>query len=173
MLTLTLFRHAKSSWDDEAIDDFERPLAPRGMEAAPRMGQELTTRGPAIECILCSPAKRARQTLDLALPVLPTPKPAVHFEDALYHGLPETLLKTLKAGSGEAQHVVLIGHNPGLELLATHLIGEGPADAIAALTAKYPTAGLVQIQFDVRSWDDLEIGSGKLIYFLTPRSLDP
>ena len=64
MLTLSLFRHAKSSWDDDTLDDFERPLARRGEDAAPRMGAFMARKGLAPELILCSPSVRTRQTLD-------------------------------------------------------------------------------------------------------------
>lgn len=170
MLTLTLLRHAKSSWDTPDLDDIDRPLAPRGLKAAVKMGRALDQRGPNIELILCSPAKRTRQTCDLVLPEIAA-TPAVHFDDALYHGLPEMLLSRVQTQGEQARHVLLIGHNPGLEILAVRLTQSGPPEAIAAMTQKFPTAAAAQLAFDVPTWRDLGAATGNLTYFITPRAL--
>ena len=95
MLTLSLLRHAKSSWEDGSLKDFERPLAKRGESAAPRMGAFMAERGLAPQLILCSPAVRARQTLDLVLPHL-AGDPSVLYEDRLYLAAPSALLARLR-----------------------------------------------------------------------------
>ena len=171
MLTLTLLRHAKSSWDDDRLDDFDRPLAPRGLKAAPRIGQALAKLGPPVDLILCSTAKRTRQTLDLVLREFADVKPKVQYDDALYHGLPESLLECIVRQAGRARHVLLIGHNPGLEILALRLTGKGSGRDIAAMTAKFPTAAVAQFTFACSTWAEIEPGSGTLRHFLTPRTL--
>ncbi len=171
MLTLTLLRHAKSDWDDESLDDFDRPLAPRGKKAAPVIGQALKQLGSAVELVLCSPALRARQTLDLVLKELNPGTPDVVYVDGLYHGLPDHLLEQVIKHADTAGHVLLVGHNPGLEILAAHLARGGSRDDIAALNTKFPTAALAQFTFSCTAWTDIPDVSGQLIHFLTPRSL--
>src|SRR5262245_8755490 len=95
MLTLMLLRHAKSSWDDGSLRDFDRPLAPRGESAAPRMGAYMAEQGLAPQLILCSPAVRTRQTVDLVLPHLEG-DPTVVYEDRFYLAAPSVLLARLR-----------------------------------------------------------------------------
>jgi phosphohistidine phosphatase len=122
--TLYLLRHAKSDWDDPALADIDRPLAPRGRKAARAMARYLKNSGIRPELILCSPARRARQTLELlteAWPVFPN----VSFAPWLYAASASKLLAKLRELPHEAASVMLIGHNPGLEDLATTLAGTG------------------------------------------------
>src|SRR5262245_10659154 len=124
MLTLSLLRHAKSSWEDASLDDFERPLAKRGESAAPRMAAFMAQHGLAPELILCSPAVRTRQTLDLVLPHL-ADTPTVVFEDSFYLAAPSVLLARLRKIEGKVRHVMIIGHDPGMQGLALELSGKG------------------------------------------------
>ena len=176
MLTLTLLRHAKSSWDEPGLDDYDRPLAKRGKKAAPDMGAALAKMGLSPDLILCSGAVRARATLDLVLPSLGTPLPQIVYDDTLYLAAPETLLARLRRiGPGETgevpRHVMLVGHNPGLEELAVLLIGSGAFDDTARLTEKFPTAAVAVLGFAGESWAAIEPGTGRLQHFLTPRQL--
>src|SRR5215510_2210381 len=127
MLTLCLLRHAKSSWDDASIEDFDRPLAPRGEEAAPRMGAYMAAQGIEPELILCSPATRARQTLSLVLPKL-AGQPSIEFEDGLYLASASALLARIRQVRGKTQSLMLVGHDPGLHSLAVELSGRGDAE---------------------------------------------
>jgi phosphohistidine phosphatase len=176
MLTVTLLRHAKSSWDAPALDDYERPLSKRGMKAAPEMGAALAAMGLRPDLILCSSAVRARATQDLVLPHLGAPVPEVAFDDALYLAAPETLLARLRrVGPGETgevpRHVMLVGHNPGLEELAVLLAGSGGIDDTARLTEKFPTGAAAVLSFAGETWAEIEPGGGRLEHFLTPRQL--
>ncbi len=171
MLTLTLFRHAKSSWDDGDLDDFDRPLAKRGKMTAPKMGAALAKLNPKIDLVLCSTAKRARDTLSLVLPELTPVTPKVHYVDALYHGLPEVLFEQIIEHGGSASHIVLVGHNPGLEMLAARLIGSGTARDIEAMTRKFPTAAMAHLTFDASRWSDVMLAGGHIELVLTPRLL--
>ena len=171
MLTLSLLRHAKSSWDDPSIQDFERPLAPRGEAAAPRMGAYMAEHQLAPELILCSPAARARQTLDLILPHL-TGGPVVEYEEPLYLAAPSRLLARIRKIESKAhQHVMIIGHDPGMHGLAVELAGSGGREDLDALASKFPTAGLAVISFKARRWAQVKPGSGHLEHFMTPRRL--
>ncbi len=176
MLTLTLLRHAKSSWDAPELDDYDRPLAKRGKKAAPEIGAALAAMGLRPDVILCSSAVRARATLDLVLPKLGAPVPRVIYDDGIYLAPPETLLsRLLRLAPDETgkvpRHVMLVGHNPGLEELAVLLIGSGALDDTARLTEKFPTAGVAVIGFNAQSWAEIAPGAGRLEHFLTPKQL--
>ncbi len=171
MLTLSLFRHAKSSWDDPDADDFDRGLAPRGIDAAPRMGRAIRRLNLAPNLILCSNAIRARATLALALPEMRLDSTEVRYEDALYMAPPEIILDQLASVPRTNEHVMIVGHNPGLHAFALELMGQGDPADMARLASKYPTAALAVLTFDVSRWPDVQTGSGRLEHFLSPRML--
>lgn len=173
MLTLSLLRHAKSSWT-EPLDDYDRPLAKRGQKAAPEVGAGLSAMGLRPDLVLCSGAVRARQTLELVLERLGAPTPEVVYDDALYMASPDSLLVRLNAVASERgtpRHVMLVGHNPGLEELALMLTGSGAADDRARMAEKFPTAAVAVIAFNTESWSGIEPGTGRLEHFLTPKRL--
>lgn len=171
MLTLTLLRHAKSDWSTPGQPDFERPLAPRGEKAAPRMGAYMARKKIVPELILCSTAVRARQTLDLVLPRLPGPPP-VAYDDKLYLASASMMLARLRLGAGSARHVMMVGHDPGMHDLAVSLAGRGDAGDLTALAAKFPTAGLAVLTFEAKAWEDVAPAAGTLRYFMSPKRLD-
>jgi phosphohistidine phosphatase len=170
MLTLSLFRHAKSSWDNPDLEDFERPLNERGEAAAPRMGKFMASQGMVPDLILCSPAARARQTLELALPHFRS-EPTVNYEDELYLAPSATLLKRIRKLEAKVKHAMIVGHDPGLHSLASELTGSGDPELLQAMTHKFPTAGLAVIQFDVSAWSKVRPGTGRLELFMTPKRL--
>jgi len=170
MLTLTLLRHAKSSWDDPGASDFERPLNARGLEAAPRAGRALRDLGVAPNLVLCSPSRRTRQTLELALPEMKLPAAAkIEFADDLYLAAPAAMLAHLHRPQPEPSSVLLVGHNPGLHNLALALAGSGPDDLEARLAEKFPTAAMAVLTFDMPSWHEVVPRMGRLVAFWTPR----
>jgi phosphohistidine phosphatase len=132
MLTLSLLRHAKSSWDDPALGDFDRPLNKRGETAAPRVGAYMSKHGIAPDLVLCSPAARARQTLDLVLPHL-SGGPTVVYEEGFYLAAPSVMLARVQHIEAKVRHVLLVGHNPGLQALALELAGTGKAQSLQAM----------------------------------------
>jgi phosphohistidine phosphatase len=170
MLTLCLLRHAKSSWEDPSVQDFDRPLASRGEQAAPRMGAYMAEHGIAPTLILCSTAVRARQTLALVLPKLPE-EPTVEFEDGLYLASPSTLLARLRKVRAPAASVMLVGHDPGMHALAVELCGRGEAAHLHRLASKFPTAALAIISFKASQWSQIKPKAGCLEEFMTPRLL--
>lgn len=171
MKTLLLLRHAKSSWDDPALADFDRPLATRGRKAAPRMGRDLERRGWRPDAALVSTAKRTRQTWDLVAAELAAP-PRPEFRGALYEASAEQLLAELRQAPAAAATVLLIGHNPGMEDLARQLAGDGSdAQALGRLHEKFPTAALARLLFG-GDWADLGAGTARLSHCLRPKDLD-
>jgi phosphohistidine phosphatase len=170
MLTLSLFRHAKSSWDDPGVKDFDRTLAPRGEEAAPRMGAFMAEHDIQPQLILCSPAVRTRQTLDLVLPHL-SGDPTVVYEDGFYLAPASQLLARVRKVEAKVSHIMIVGHDPGMHGLAVELAGSGAPRLMQALAAKFPTAGLAVLDFDVAEWSQIGTGHGQLRLFMTPKRL--
>lgn len=170
MLTLSLLRHAKSSWDDAAQKDFDRPLAERGEESAPRMGAYMAKEGLKPDVILCSPAVRARQTLELLLPQLGA-QPTVEYEDSFYLAAPSVLLARIRRIAAKVQHILIIGHDPGMQGLAVDLAAKGDPQLLQAVASKFPTAGLAVITFKTNDWSKVGPGKGHLAQFMTPKRL--
>jgi phosphohistidine phosphatase len=170
MLTLSLLRHAKSSWDDPSLDDFDRPLAKRGEAAAARMGAYIAKHGIAPELVLCSTAQRARQTLKLLLPQLAA-RPEVAYEDGLYLAPASQMLARVRTLDDKVQHAMIIGHDPGMHALAVELSGSGNARDLQALARKFPTAALAVVRFKTREWAKIGPSRGSLDTFVTPKML--
>jgi phosphohistidine phosphatase len=166
---LLVLRHAKSSRDEHTLADRERPLAGRGRRALPRLERELAHRAEPIDLVLCSAAVRTRQTLEGIRGALPDTA-AVAVEDGLYAASVTQLLDRLRAVPASVVGVLLIGHNPGLELLVTKLAGSGDHDALAQLATKYPTGALATLQVPTR-WSALVAGSCHLEDLVVPRAL--
>jgi phosphohistidine phosphatase len=173
MKTLTLLRHAKSGWDDPVARDFDRSLNARGKRAAAAIGQYLSDHRLAYDHILASPAVRVAETLThlashYAAPVAP------EWERRIYLASAATLLDLVTALPEQAERVLLVGHNPGLEDLVLTLV---PPDSGSGLRAeveiKFPTASLAELQVDCASWADLGSTPAQLTRFVRPRDLDP
>ena len=167
---LFVLRHFKSSWDDPDVDDFDRPLAPRGQRDAAGMAGRLAAAGPVPELILCSPARRTRETLAAVLVGLGG-APMVQFVDALYGasaGELVALLRALPAGTGS---VLLVGHNPGLQELVLRLAGDGDGAARRQAEFKFPTGALATLDLGATAWADLAAGAARLDALVVPRSL--
>ncbi len=170
MLTLSLLRHAKSSWKNPTLPDRERPLSARGVGDAPVMGRAMSERGIDPELILCSSARRTMDTLQLVLPELKV-EPRVIYEDSLYHASPDEMLDMLRGLQPGASRVMIVGHNPEIHALALDLVGGGPRTTRDRLAEKYPTAALAVINFKAGLWSSVDVNSGSLALFLTPKGL--
>jgi phosphohistidine phosphatase len=167
--TLFLLRHAKSGWDDPALADFDRPLAPRGRQAAPLVGREMKKRGWLPDLALVSSARRTVETWKLAAAEF-SEEPAVQFSRALYHAGPQELIAALRAVPESCRSVILVGHNPGLEELAVMLAGAGSdPNALGAVKEKFPTGALARFEFD-EPWTELRTTT--LTHFLRPKDLE-
>ncbi|MGH6945441.1 MAG: SixA phosphatase family protein [Geminicoccaceae bacterium] len=175
MRTLLLLRHAKSSWQAPELADVDRPLAPRGRQAAPLIAQLIVKRRWLPDLVLCSPALRVRETWQLMAPVLGEGIVCKTLR-TIYPGAPSRLLATLHRADDEARTLMLIGHNPGLATFAASLCGRassggGSKKALEKMTAKFPTAGLAVIGFDAEHWSEVTTGAGRLEAFVRPKDL--
>jgi phosphohistidine phosphatase len=174
MLEILLMRHAKSSWSDKKRDDFDRPLSKRGKEAAPEIGRALAKRGLVPDRVLCSPARRARDTLKLVLDAMAI-RPPVSYEDQLYVFGDGTSYLNAITRQKDATRLMLIGHNPSTQNLALKLAITGDVSAINRLRSKFPTAAVAVITLPIDNWSELQTASGEngeLQLFLTPKALD-
>lgn len=172
MRKLSIFRHAKSDRGDPRMKDIDRPLNARGKTDAPLMGAFFVDNDVIPDLVLCSSSVRTRQTAELAMAKLPEDRrPKLRIEEVLYLASARTLLARIQKLAASVGHVMIIGHNPGLQMLAIELAGEGDPKAIAAIEAKLPTAALVQITFDVADWSAVNSGTGHLDRLVTPKML--
>jgi phosphohistidine phosphatase len=175
--TLVLFRHAKSAWPD--VPDHERPLANRGIRAAPVMGRWLRDAGLVPDLVLCSTARRARETWQFAQTGLAA-TPPVSFEHRIYGEDATGLLALIREVPPATGTVLLIGHNPSIEDLALMLAslpgaaepGSGAASPgdLERMRAKFPTAAIAVLQ-PAGTWHALAKGRARLTAFVTPRDL--
>jgi phosphohistidine phosphatase len=174
MLTLFLMRHAKSSWAAAGTDDFDRPLAPRGVDAAPRTAQAMAENGFTPDRILCSSARRTRQTLGLVLTRIGADEMTVTFTRQLYGADVSTLHQMIAAQDARSvRRLMLVGHNPAMQDLALQLTGDGAATEREALEAKFPSGALAVLTFEDRDgWASIAPGTGHLTHFIQPRFLD-
>jgi len=168
MLRLLLLRHAKAAWPPGVLD-LDRPLAARGREAAVAMGNYIKRECFAPDLVLVSPARRTQETWELVQPLIGD-VPSRH-DRRIYEAPVARLLTVLQELEPEARTVLMIGHNPGFEDLASFLIGEGDMDGILRLGRKYPTAGLAVIDFPHEDWARAARKSGRLERFATPQSI--
>ena len=171
MRQLLLLRHAKSSWDDPSLADFARPLAPRGEKAAPLMGKEMARRGWLPDFALVSAAARTRQTWELVAAQMPSACP-VRFTEAIYEAAPQAILAEISQAPADAHCLLVVGHNPGLEMLSRLIAGaESARAALDRLDAKFPTAALARFEVET-AWSGLSGNAALLTDFLRPRDLE-
>lgn len=174
MKSLTILRHAKSGWDVPVDRDFDRPINARGRRGAALMGEFWRRQDWPLDWIIASPAVRVTETLDLFLPAAGLGTLEPHWERRVYLASAATLLDVVREAGALGDHLMLVGHNPGLEDLAMMLV-PFDADNVArvALEEKLPTAAMVRIEFAIDDWHHLREGSGSLSAFVRPRDLDP
>lgn len=159
---LILTRHAKSSWAEPGLADIDRPLNTRGKHAASELGHWLATRGYLPDEVLCSPARRTRETWQGAAPAL-TDAPEPQMIARLYHASPETMLAALRTARGTC--VMMLGHNPGIAAFAASLPTRPPLDPDFL---RYPTAATLVVDFEIADWTTLAPGLGSTRDFFRP-----
>ncbi len=161
MKRLYLIRHAKSSWKDSSLADFERPLNKRGKRNAPFMGKRLQFYQILPALILSSPAKRARKTARMIAQEIGFPKKQIVYDDDIYDASTSTLFHMIRNLDDAAMDAMLFGHNPGITTLAECLTD--------TLIENVPTCGIFCIDFAVDSWSNIVEGSGTVVFFDYPR----
>jgi phosphohistidine phosphatase len=165
---LFLLRHAKSSWKQPELADHDRPLAKRGRRAADAIARHMREQDIAPELVLCSTARRARETLERIQPALATAP--VRHEPELYGASAAELLERVRGVPDGVASVLLIGHNPAIAQLALDLAGPSPQRD--DLGAKFPTGALATLVVPAASWRGLGRDGAELVAFVRPRDLD-
>ncbi len=162
MKTLYIMRHAKSSWDDESLSDFDRPLNKRGQHAAPLMGKFLNTKSVMPNLIMSSPANRAKMTAQIVADTIGYNSKNIKYEDKIYEANVFDLQGMVLGINKEIDTVMIIGHNPSLTSLINWL-GDFYLDNL-------PTAGIFGLRFNSK-WSQIQPKSAKVIFFETPKRI--
>ena len=162
MKTIILVRHAKSSWKDPSLDDFDRPLNKRGKRNAPFMGQKLREGNILPDLILSSPAKRARKTATIIAKAVGYPKKKIVLNPDMYHCSGWYLLEMMRNQDDKNDTIMIFGHNPGFNDFADILLERNPVYNI-------PTTGIYCIRFNVDKWKDIQEGNGESVFFDYPK----
>ncbi len=161
MKTLFLMRHAKSSWADPALTDFDRPLNKRGKAAAPLMGKFMRKKEVRPDLVVSSPARRAMETVRLLVEAAEI-EGDVRYDERLYGANAGELVEVVRGIDEAANQPLLVGHNPGLQDLLEVLTGE---------VERMPTAALARIALDVEMWSELRESTGELEWIVRPKEL--
>ena len=161
MKTLFLLRHAKSSWKDESLPDFERPLNRRGKEATEMIGRYLRHEQIVPELIVSSPAVRARETIERVAKAAKW-SVEVRYDQRIYEASGLRLLEVVSQLENDRKSALLVGHNPGLEELLMLLTGEGEGLA---------TGTLVRLELKSSKWANAADKRARLAWLMKPREL--
>jgi len=161
MKTLTLIRHAKSSWKDAGLADRDRPLNGRGENDAPVMGARLRDSGIRPSLLISSPANRAWTTARIVAAEIGYPREFLQREERLYLASPADMIEVLKEQDAGFNSIVLFGHNPGLTEFANRLVPN--------LTSNVPTCGIVSVDIDTDDWDLSYLPACHLNFFDYPK----
>ncbi|MBL7179464.1 MAG: histidine phosphatase family protein [Desulfobacterales bacterium] len=162
MKTIIMVRHAKSSWKDPNLDDFDRPLNKRGEKNAAFMGNKLKEKQIMPDLILSSPAKRAKETAFKIAKEIGYPKKKIVFDENMYHSDERYLLELVQNQDNTHETLMLFGHNPDFNNFATMLLKQSPLSNI-------PTSGVCCIRFDVASWKKVREAEGEVVFFDYPK----
>ena len=166
---LHLLRHAKSSWDDASLRDDQRPLTGRGRRAAGLLRQHFDAVGLRVDLVLCSPARRTRETWARVRAGLHS-DPEVKFVPEVYAATAGELLGLIRGVDRSVTSVMIVGHNPGIEELTAGLAGGGETLPTARLRDGFPTGGFATLTVG-STWADLDWGGARLSDFIRPRDL--
>lgn len=173
MKSLTILRHAKSGWDATVERDFDRPINLRGRRGAEIIGQWLKRQSLPIDAVVASPAVRVTETLDIFLPTAGLESTPSSFDRRIYLASAATLMDVIRETGSDIDHLLIAGHNPGLEDLILMLVPESPADDLRAkVDEKLPTAALARLELPIENWQDLDSGMARFADFIRPRDLD-
>ncbi|WP_417670863.1 SixA phosphatase family protein [Roseibium sp.] len=167
---LLLLRHAKSDWGTPELKDFDRPLNSRGRTAARVMAKYIAESGFKPDLVLCSTAQRTRETLSRLLTVI-RHQTDIRLLHTLYDQSEDAYLPAIRSLGGQAQTLMVIGHNPATEETAHLLYGSGAPELKADMELKYPSGALTIYECPAESWADLAPGTCHLKAFVKPRAL--
>ena len=162
MKNLFLLRHAKSSWDNAALADFDRPLSKRGISNAILLSEHIQKQNITFDLILSSPSERTQSTLDLVLNSLDH-FPTTTLKESIYHASPSSLTQLIKEQDDAINNLLIIGHNPGLHILIEQLTNQS--------IVKFPTCAFAKIT-NFNHWKDIDAGILNLESLITPKELN-
>ena len=162
MKTVLLVRHAKSSWDDISLSDFERPLNDRGKKNAPEMAERLLNKKIAIDAFLSSPAKRAKKTAEIFAKTYKREKEDVLLVPELYEAHPDDFVKAIENAPGNASCIAVFSHNPGITDFANSLT-EVKIDNM-------PTCSVFAVKVNVNDWQDFGKAAKEFHFFDFPKN---
>lgn len=169
MKTILILRHAKSDWNNTQLSDMDRPLSPRGLKSAPKMGKVLADPKLQPDIILTSPAKRALQTAELVIQASGYDG-RTQPQESFYYGGSSDMLAALRNLPDTINRPLIIGHNPTLaEVVGIICHNQSPVDFTAKI--RLPTTGLVCVDVHISEWSRLNPGDGVLRWFLIPKLL--
>ena len=169
MSRVFLLRHSKASWPEPGMRDFDRPLAPRGIADAQKIGAVMRAAGYRPDSVICSAARRTRETWQHIAPQLDVPEQNIRFSNDLYEAGGAEYLEAARS-AGDAGSVLLIGHNPMIEDMASALSAGGSDGALRRLAKGFPTSGLAVINFE-GPLKDVSLAAGHLEAILRPSNL--
>ena len=164
MKIILLLRHAKSSWENADLDDFDRPLAGRGLEDAPRMGKYLRKIGYKPDYIVSWPAVRAKQTTRLCVEAMKKDEGIINWDQDLYFNSALDYVRAIQQAPEKAETMMVVGHNPMMEATATALSGGKDKTAF-----RMPTAGLVCLESYAVRWQDINPGTCQVKWMMIPK----
>lgn len=171
MKRVALLRHAKSSWGDAGLADFDRPLNDRGWKTARRVGRELRQRHMHFDLCIASTAARVRETLDGLWEGYGQPDLEIRFEPRIYEASLSTLLDVVRSLPESLSTALMVGHNPGLHQLVLELSGEDPSGFRDRAESRFPTAALAVIELHADHWPNAKPGSGEIVELMFPKDL--
>ncbi|OFZ06856.1 MAG: hypothetical protein A3D92_04650 [Bacteroidetes bacterium RIFCSPHIGHO2_02_FULL_44_7] len=163
--TVVLIRHAKSSWDNPDLADFDRPLNERGHTDAPFMATQLALQGLHFDAIIASPSKRTTETLSNIVQELKYPDNKIVWDSSIYHSSTENLLQILRELDDSIKTVALVGHNPSMTSLANYLQSD-------TLIENVPTCGIVRVRVNLSKWAELQHQKAQLEFFIYPKKFN-
>ena len=161
MFTLYLLRHAKSSWADESMRDFERPLANRGRDDCATIGEFIKEKGIDFDLVLVSTAVRTRETIELVKERAKF-NSEVRFDERIYEATTSQLLEVISQVDDDRESVLLVGHNPGIEGLLALLTGE---------QQRVTTANFAKIKLKATKWSGNLANKGMLEWIVRPKEI--
>jgi phosphohistidine phosphatase len=162
MKTLVLVRHAKSSWEEAGMDDFDRPLNERGKKDAPEMGERLKEKNLKIDLLVSSPAKRALKTAKYFAEELNIDKEDILKIDKLYEASVAAFLETVTSLDNKHTSVIIFSHNPGITQFANSLSIVKVDDM--------PTCGVFAVQSESESWSQFVNSDKRFLFFDYPKN---
>jgi len=171
MKRLSVLRHAKSSWSEPQLDDFDRPLNERGWKSARRMGREFEHRGKHFDCVIASTAARVRETIEGVQEKFDFRAP-IRFEPGIYLAGVDTLVSLVRELPDDVCAPLLVGHNPGMHELIIGLSRDDKRGLRRSVAAKFPTAGFAALELPADNWSDIQPGIGEIAELIFPRDLD-